>query len=154
MLHLQENVAKHGSQVTLSHLMLQRGRPNALSKFLLKFVVHDAIAHSTLMPILVLPRYETTNYYGNPTLHTLDTPHFIWIEKGTVLTPRMFYEKVHKSILYSLTEQKIRDEFDQKMTVEFETQDILKFGPARQTHFECLDFSEQKPITVCALTPC
>ncbi len=148
---MQEKVAKHCLQVTLSRLMLRGGRPNALSKFLFKFDIKVAIALSTLMPILVLPRYETRNYYGDRTLHTLDTPHYIWIEKGTVLTPRMFYEKVHKSILYSLTEEKIRDEFNQKMTVEFEEQDLMKFGPARQTHGECLEFSEQQPITVCAL---
>ncbi len=136
----------------LSNLMLRGGRPNALSKFLLKFDITDAIALSTLLPILVLPRYETRNYYGDHILHTLDTPHYIWIEKGTVLTPRMFYEKVHKSILYSLTEEKIRDEFNQKMTVEFEEQDLMKFGPCgRHTHGKRFEFSEQEPITVCAL---
>ncbi len=100
------------------------------------------------IPILVVQRQKHKNWMDD--LYTgVDVPHYIWVERGTKLTPAMLFERVHDSIYNSLAKPKYRNAFDDELTQCFEKQKLLSFGTTTSLDHDGQPFSEQRPYMVC-----
>jgi hypothetical protein len=133
--------------------MFNQGRLHTLRAFITELRPTDAWPHSNLIPILIMQRWRRKykGLHGQTILEpfeTLDTPQYIWIEKGTRLTPQMVFEKVRISIRNSLSEVRTQDEFDEKIAKDINGQDMLSFGTTMNLDNLAESFTDQEPFSV------
>ena len=133
------------------------GPPNALKTFLnaLTGIYEDAAAKdSHLLPVLIIQRqrikernmcYElvTTRDY-----ETVDTPHYIWVEKGSSLTPELLYQRALGTIRNSLDSDKRREALSEEVTDKFGCQTILTFGTTMQLNGGADPVTALEPLVV------
>ncbi len=125
----------------------------AMFKKLTEKYQNAAMESSHLMPVLIIQRqmHKVRNMWHEWEMRgyeTVDTPHYIWVEKGTVLTPKNVYEIVYQSIRNSLDFDKRRESLDNDVTNCFASQNLMKFGSTMNLHAAAHSITSENPLSV------
>lgn len=137
--------------------MLRGGKQQLGFKAFLKKLTDDyqnaAVENSHLLPVLIIQRqiHKVKNAWHEWEVRdyeTADTPHYIWVEKGTTLTSEMIYERAYHSIRNSLDFDKRREALDKDVTECFATQRFLKFGTTMNLLGAADPITAEEPLVV------
>ena len=79
---------------------------------------------------------------------TVDTPHYIWVEKGSSLTPELLYQRALGTIRNSLDSDKRREALSEEVTDKFGCQTILTFGTTMQLNGGADPVTALEPLVV------
>jgi hypothetical protein len=137
--------------------MLQGGKQQHALKAFLKVLTYKhqnaAVENSHLLPVLIIQRqiHKVKNDRHEREMHdyeTADTPHYIWVEKGSILTPEAIYVRAYHSIRNALDLDKRREALDKDVTECFATQRFLKFGTTMNLLGAANPVTEEHPLVV------
>ena len=136
------------SQVNLRRLQLHAARDFTQAQ------LHAASENSDLLPVLVVQRQarKAKDYWNEGKLlgyDTVDVPHYIWIQKGTSVTPELVMDKIIASIRQSFDSDKRRESFDREIMDKFSDQRLICFGSSMYLDRTAVPFSAENPLLVC-----
>lgn len=111
-----------------------------------------ALDNSDLLPVLVVQR-QTRRVKGWSGMQprgydTVDVPQYIWIQKGTSVSPEMVMDKVGHSIRQSLTDAGMRGSFDRDLMEKMADQQLLSFGTTMHLSDAAQPFTAEDPLLV------
>jgi hypothetical protein len=133
------------------------GPPHALKTFLnaLTDIYEDAaVEDSHLLPVLIIQRQRIKKrdmwhqWVTSCDYETVDTPHYIWVEKGSSLTPEMLYQRALGTIRNSLDSDKRREALSEEVTDKFACQTYLTFGTTIQFSGGAVPVTALEPLVV------
>jgi hypothetical protein len=109
-----------------------------------------------LLPVLILQREMRSirNFYRELRyeFETLDTPFYIWVPKGTILTPDVIMKYAYYSMWNSMDSDARRESFDKEIMQDFENQRFLTFGSTMNIDQSATPITAEYPLQVPSTT--